>query len=1697
MKKFAKAEITDYKARLNLSGLDFVNTWIAVQGGTPELRKFSTATEAKTITGIAITGNSDKTVYLPGEELDTDGLKITVTFSDETTLELTEGFTVTGFDSETTGTKTVTVTYGGYQATYEVVVYDSNEETTAWYTGDKTEYIIKTAGELKGLATLSQTNNFSGITIKLGDNIVLNDGDASTWTATTEGLTAWTPIGSKDYKFAGTFDGDGHSISGLYISRDGSGAQPSGLFAYIANATIQNLTIKNSYLKNSGSNAVNQNGAIVAETYGGTLKNIHVDKTVTMVGGYQIGMVAYANNPGTSVALTIENCQFSATINCFGGGTNVGGFVSNATNTANNPVTIINCLFDGKITGSARNNAAVYIGGIMGFPGSTSTMVIKNTLSAGVIDVTASYSGSKVASVLAHSYKTAQIQNVYATTECHATASHVEAVNNAVKKFAKAEITDYKARLNMSGFDFAETWIAVQDGTPELRAFSTETTTEAEVATGIEITGGPTKAQYEIGEALSTEGLVVTVTFENGTTGFMADGYAITGFDSSTVGIKTVTVSCGSLSATFQVTVGDPNAESTAWYDADPDATEFTITTVGELKGFATLVNNGTTFKGKTVKLGANIVWNEGNAADWATTGPANTWTSIGVFGSKSFSGTFDGQGNTISGLYQNGTNVGLFGDVSDGGAVKNLKVTNSYFKGNGASGIISSGTSKGATYSNIYTNAIISNTTAETGGILGRAYGNSVNTKPVFTDCVVAATISGTTEVGGLVGRVAGKATTVTATGCSMTGTITATEDNVGGMVGNIRSGADSSVITITDCHVSGNVTASKTVGGISGGIRAASVTLNVTDCTVSGKLNANNAGTNVGGIVSIGYGTGYTFTATNCEISADIVVKNADIGGVIGWIGATGTNTITDCVVTSTISGGTSYVGGFVGRIGAVSPVTIERSVFSGTITATQSAGDGAGGIGGFVGMVAAATEAKINQSVSEGTITVTGTSVGGFIGTVKNASSHKGTITDSMFTGTVTATSTYVGGLVGFDGYSGVVTYKNCIVAGSVTASSKVGAVAGNFSGSSKATNVYATSECHSSVAGTEMSSATQITVADITGYNAYATLVGFDFDTVWTADESGLPSLIALTEGYVAPDFQMYGENEDIPMLRLDGGDLATYTGAEMVVTDSGETDDSGNALYYVENVDATAEKHSASSFDKNYLGAFENVSYGADTYLTKYENVTKAEFDAFVQKLRGYGFVLNSESDLSGEAYNVTMYRGTNEYSLTYFEETDEAYITASKDMTLSPYLQENNDSTNANGNKDIQIAMISCEEGGGGDLYVIRLKNGHFIIIDGGNTANLMDDLAAKMKEMAGKTDVTYSADTPAEDLMIVDAWFITHPHADHMGVLKNPSGTDAAYGIFIKGFYINYTENLFTTESKVYSSGNFVDPTGASGEAVVDAIYDWAVLSWKSSGDNGKGLYTKTDPSEPNKLTWLLYNTVPNRFANNNANNPPAGFTKGQSIPVYRPQAGQKYYFDGLTVEIPYTQEQIQFSEYGTELNLSSMWLLMTTDGGTTFLEAGDTEVYNMNQVGSLYSDSYGVWGADIVAAPHHGQNTTVSYNNGSYDYTLTDKLYGVKNGKASTQFIFYSQIDPTVIFGYDGTRGSDRDRIIHETRYLTGHVYHTTLHDNTVKGYPTLDEQIKFACADSTYEGTTTVTITDAGVISADKYHTDGIYD
>ncbi|MCD7854520.1 MAG: hypothetical protein LUG66_02760 [Clostridiales bacterium] len=140
-------------------------------------------------------------------------------------------------------------------------------------------------------------------------DIVVNDGEVADWDGVTENnWTAWTPIGySTDLSiyYSGTFDGQGHTISGLFYSSD-SGTF-IGLFALAYGAEISNVGVINSYFSTSG-----VVGGICGLSAGSTISNCYNTGTIVCAdsGSYAGGIC------GESEYCTVRGCYSTGIISC-------------------------------------------------------------------------------------------------------------------------------------------------------------------------------------------------------------------------------------------------------------------------------------------------------------------------------------------------------------------------------------------------------------------------------------------------------------------------------------------------------------------------------------------------------------------------------------------------------------------------------------------------------------------------------------------------------------------------------------------------------------------------------------------------------------------------------------------------------------------------------------------------------------------------------------------------------------------------------------------------------------------------------------------------------------------------------------------------------------------------------------------------------------------------------------------------------------------------------------------------------------------------------------------------------------------------------------------------------------------------------------------------------------------------------------
>ena len=190
-------------------------------------------------------------------------------------------------------------------------------------------YLIKTGSEL---AYVVSTNLDDGLHFKLANDIKLNNTAKANWKDNARNWV-WGNI-----RFVGTFDGDGHTIDGLYFK----GSQKRfGLFSYTGDSLIKNIKFTNAYVNNTTS----EDGvAIVAGQSSATtnFECIYIDATCSITAPNSscvAGITARGYDNGNNADTSVSNCAVLATIS---GKSNVGAFVGSYW-AADADVTIKNC----------------------------------------------------------------------------------------------------------------------------------------------------------------------------------------------------------------------------------------------------------------------------------------------------------------------------------------------------------------------------------------------------------------------------------------------------------------------------------------------------------------------------------------------------------------------------------------------------------------------------------------------------------------------------------------------------------------------------------------------------------------------------------------------------------------------------------------------------------------------------------------------------------------------------------------------------------------------------------------------------------------------------------------------------------------------------------------------------------------------------------------------------------------------------------------------------------------------------------------------------------------------------------------------------------------------------------------------------------------------------------------------------------
>lgn len=652
----------------------------------------------------------------------------------------------------------------------------------------------------------------------------------------------WTPIGAGyDYKnlgidgssaYYGTFDGNGHTVSGLFIEtkkykkfgQNHYETYCQGLFGIIGKSgVVKNLTVDgkinaraqgNEYISAAnyaggiaGINAglilnCTNNAEITAHRYvGGICGQVgaqfsdkeqvngevisavnNADVTATSesfaeVGGIcgQIswGKISYSANHGAVKAPNSDGDMYSAMR-----GTAVGGISGNDINVSGSSA-IDRCFNDGKI-GLTDGN---YVSGIIGLNHSCDVTNVYNAGEVTGYNYTGALAGYKLGGTIKNAYNSAAVNSNsgYALigSLSGASADNLYNIGDNKKLVAAEKDTD-----DISNVFAVDTVTAAQ---------LSEAFVDTENLPALDFSDAPAAGSFDTSDEKPSED-------ESGYwTALKAEKFT-----------------------------GDGSSES-----------PYVIESAEELALLAYRVNHGEDMTGRYFVLGTDI---DLTGAKWKPIGKAEAYLENKYTG-KAFNGVFDGKNHSITGLdvSENGYLSGLFAIAEDKAVIKNLSVYGSVENTN-TDGYGTAAAVCAVNYgliSNCKNHAEVTSVNCG-GGIVGRNGAvNKTVTSSVITQCENRGSVNGAKESGGIAAYSSG-----TVTKCANKSDVTSNDGYAGGVVGYNYEGS----ILLDSCYNTGAVTGAAYAGGISG----KSYNCDITNSYNAGKITAKYPGGILGFTVS-----------------------------------------------------------------------------------------------------------------------------------------------------------------------------------------------------------------------------------------------------------------------------------------------------------------------------------------------------------------------------------------------------------------------------------------------------------------------------------------------------------------------------------------------------------------------------------------------------------------------------------------------------------------------------------------------------------------------------------------------------------------------------------------------------------------------------------------------------------------------------
>ena len=722
--------------------------------------------------------------------------------------------------------------------------------------------------------------------------------------------------GDRDFRAAGIVGNCGFSITENTYITDCSN---TGIISAEIEATVFSISVHAYGIADGGiiTNSYNEGNitASVQSSAYSTYRSAH-----TMASGIGGDEISHCYNIGVIEAYTISNDYHT---------NNYAYFSSNAAGISVSPSEIYGSYNIGSVTANTTKSQAIYIntpsanaGGIVV---NGNCEIVENCYNTGDINAEAANgSGGGIAAIAAmelnNCYNMGQVEgSVYsggiagiveeegAFNNCYYLDNNSNGVGEGEDTTVKVQINQLREQGTFEGFDFNLIWTMDGNETyayPELQSIPMVGT----YVTSITITSSSdtvmrTNAIQMSANVLPTEADDTSVTWSttNGTGEATVDADGLlTGTSCGTVTVKATANDGSYVFGEKAITVMPFDGEGT-------EASPYIITNIEQL-------NEVRNYLSACFRMENDIVFSEADFAEGGDFYNAGAgWEPIGPDSTNAFTGTFDGNGHSVIGLYCAISNIepinaGFFG--YNFGTIMNVKLIDGSINGG--------------------TNEI--NTSVSAGGIVARNFG-------IISNCSNESSVNG----------------------------ISQSYSNAGGIAGSNSGG------TINNCYNTGNVTSSYMAGGITAancdnGIiidcyTTGGVSTTATSSASSYSYASGIAGMNNDSIISYCYNTGNVSVSTLASPATSPLYTYAS--GIAGqnWNGS-----IIACYNIGSVSASGSsstyaYAGGFSGKnIGTNS--TISNCYNIGIVSASA-------GYGAYAGGIAASSSSSINDCYNIGIV------------------------------------------------------------------------------------------------------------------------------------------------------------------------------------------------------------------------------------------------------------------------------------------------------------------------------------------------------------------------------------------------------------------------------------------------------------------------------------------------------------------------------------------------------------------------------------------------------------------------------------------------------------------------------------------------------------------------------------------------------